>query len=208
MTTVANGTPASACSSATRSVGAPCTNRPSSARPGSAASTGRKPSTSEVRPYANVQRRARVGRRSGQRCVALPVRAAGTPAKCCPAGTAPSTHEPGPICARLPIRAPGSRVDRAPTIAPAPIRIRPMWTVSPSTQWPDRSTSGSTAAPLPSRSMPVTGGRECRSTPAASFTPSARAYHASQTPARFVAPLNSASFSATHSRMWTVPPRG
>ena len=83
-----------------------------------------------------------------------------------------------------------------------------MWTVSPSTQCPDRSTSGSTAAPLPIRSMPVTGGSECRSTPAASFTPSARAYHVNQTPARSVAPLNSASFPAVHSRMWTVPPRG
>jgi hypothetical protein len=42
--------------------------------------------------------------------------------------------DPAAISAPLPIRAPGSRVLREPTVAPAPIRILPMRTTSPSTQ--------------------------------------------------------------------------
>jgi hypothetical protein len=56
--------------------------------------------------------------------------------------------------------------------------------------------------------MPVTGGSECRSTSGPTLAPSARAYRSSQDPVSEVAPLNSASRSAVHSRRCTLPPRG
>ncbi len=73
-------------------------------------------------------------------------------------------------------RAQGKRMLRVPTTAPAPSLTCPISSRSPSSQYPDRSTSDSTAAPRPSLSMPVTGGRECRSTSAPTLAPRARAY--------------------------------
>ncbi len=121
------------------------------------------------------QKDERDGRRDGKERAALPSRIAGTPAQRWPVGTEPTTPEPGATSARLPMRAPGNSVLRAPTVAPAPIRMRPRTSRSPSSHQPDRSTSGSTAAPRPTFSMPVTGGSECRSTPGPIFAPRARA---------------------------------
>jgi hypothetical protein len=55
--------------------------------------------------------------------------------------------------------------------------------------------------------MPVTGGSACRSTSGPILAPSARAYRSSHDPVSEVAPLNSASRSAVHSRRCTPPPR-
>lgn len=97
---------------------------------------------------------------------------------------------------------------RVPTTAPAPTFTGPISSRSPSSQYPDRSTSDPTAAPRPILSMPVTGGSECRSTSGPTLAPSARAYRSSQDPVSEVAPLKPASRSAVHSRRWTLPPRG
>src|SRR5439155_13178309 len=115
-------------------VGAPAIAQARTAIPGSAATAGSRPRSTEVSPYAIAQNRERGGRLDGHRNAALPARAAGEPAHRCSAGTTPRTVDPGAISAPLPIRAPGNSVLRAPTRAPAPIRILPMWTTSPSTQ--------------------------------------------------------------------------
>ncbi len=88
---------------------------------------------------------------SGHECLALPRRSAGEPATSCPALTFPSTAEPGSTWPPAPMLAPGMSVLRAPTAAPAPTWIAPMWTESPSIHQPDRSTSGSMLQPLPQR---------------------------------------------------------
>ena len=105
----------------------------------------------------------------------MPRRSAGDPATSCPDFTLPSTAEPGSTWAPAPIVAPGIRVLRAPTVAPGPMWMAPMWTMSPSIHQPDRSTSGSTLQPLPSESRPVTGGSECSWTLLPIFAPRARA---------------------------------
>ncbi len=91
---------------------------------------------------------------SGQSCLALPRRSAGDPATSCPALTLPSTAEPGSTWPPAPMLAPGMRVLRAPTVAPAPMWTWPMCTMSPSIHQPERSTSGSTLLPLPSDRKP------------------------------------------------------
>ncbi len=143
--------------------------------PATKPTTGTRAVATEAAPYAVTHRVLRGGRWSGHQTRALPSRAAGDPAQRWPAGTRPNTAEPGAISAPLPMRVPGSSVERVPTVDPAPMRTAPTRTVSPSIQYPERSTSGSTDAPRPMRSMPVTGGSVCRSTSSAMRAPSARA---------------------------------
>ncbi len=114
--------------------------------------------------------------RPGRQCLALP-RAHGGGAGHQLAGLDLPEHRGArrPPAPRRRSTAPGISVLRAPTVAPAPIRTAPIWTLSPSIHQPDRSTSGSTLAPRPSVSRPVTGGSECSWTSRPIFAPRARA---------------------------------
>ena len=76
-------------------------------------------------------------------------RSAGEPAQNSPAGTTPSTSEPGATSASLPTEAPGLSVQRAPTRARAPTEIGADVDDVAVDPVPARSTSGSIAAPLP-----------------------------------------------------------
>ncbi len=98
------------------------------------------------------QKVPRTGRSFGQFRFALPSFTAGAPAQRCPVGICPVTAEPGATSARLPTLAPGKSMLRVPTTACAPTLTGPITSRSPSSQYPDRSTSDSTAAPRPSRS--------------------------------------------------------
>ena len=121
--------------------------------------SGRRESSTATAPYAAIQ--AAAGRRPVRPRSAGPLldRAGpGSPDQYSPSGTTPNTDDPAPprrpcrrrhrgraCCARRPGR--GRR--------PGPA---PRCTTSPSIQKPLRSTSGSIEQPVPSRSMPVTGG--------------------------------------------------
>ena len=126
------------------------------ARRGSAGSdepgdAGRRRPRSQRRPVAG-------GRSSPQGPRARPVRCAGAPHQASPAGTDPKTAEPGATSA------PASDAAARAAGCCGPRRARPrrparapMCSTSPSSQWPLRSTSGSTEQPSPRVSSPVTG---------------------------------------------------
>src|SRR5690349_21088100 len=173
--TVATGVHSAAGATAAVSDVASRTAQPITARPAASAASGRAPSRIDVNPYTATHSGARGGRWSGHGCLALPDFTAGEPLQYCPFLTLPTTPDPGATSAFLPTTAPGSSVVRAPIVASLPIVIGPTWNRSPSIQWPDRSTSGSMDARCPSRSIPVTGGAECRSTPLPTLLPSMRA---------------------------------
>ena len=102
--------------------------------PAAIARNGSRPSTAEDAPYAQSQRFG-VGGRSGASGLDVPpTRTAGDPAQRCPARTRPKTADPGAISALRPIRVPGASVLRVPIVAPAPMLMPPMRTVSPSIQ--------------------------------------------------------------------------
>ena len=146
------------------------------AAPASTAATGRQESSTATAPYAATQARLLAGRSDQGPRARFWIRSAGEPDQYSPAGTAPKTDEPGATSASLPDVGAGQSMLRAPTRARAPTRTGPRCTTSPSTQKPLRSTSGSIEQPAPSRSMPVTGGRLCRSTSRPTSAPSSRAY--------------------------------
>ena len=177
-------------------------------RPSRGAAAARRPRPSRRTP---APRRGLAGRASsttvrGRRST----RSAGEPDQNSPCGTRPRTAEPGATSASRPTPAPGPSVLRVPIRAPAPTSIAPMCSTSPSSQWPVRSTSGSTEQPSPQREQPGhrrqrvevdvppdrgarARGRTCRTTA-----------HRPGSPRR----SSSASRSASHRRRWILPPRG
>ena len=140
-----------------------------------------------------TQRPPRGALSRGQCRRAGPSNTAGDPTHSSPGGTESSTADPGATSAHGPTRVPGASVLRVPTVARLSIRTRPTRSTSPSSQCPRRSTSGSTAHPLPSVSSPVTGGSACRST--------SRADRSRRAPAR------TAAVHGAHDR-FSAPGRG
>ena len=144
------------------------TNAAMMASPGSAATSGSAPSTHGRRRRTRAPRacdrggRSRSASRRRPRPMLIGRRARRPSAG--RSGTTPVTPEPATMSA--PLADPGARQQRA-ARADAGARADPDRAdvqQSPSSQQPARSTSGSTAQPLPSFSSPVTGGRVCRST--------------------------------------------
>ena len=118
----------------------------------------------------------------------------------------PGAHpEPGSTMASRPMTAPG-RASTWSRPSPGLTTIAPICTMSPSIHHPARSTSGSTDAPSPSASNPVTGGSECRSTPRPIRRPT-RGEGDDRGRRRYSTPLDSTRRSAHQSRRWTLPPR-
>ena len=126
--------PAAARPTTSPQLSAPRTNAATTAAPTASETTGTRETTRDDSPYAATQRVRRGGRSSGHQSCARPTRTAGEPDQFCPAGTRPKTAEPGSTVAFRPILVPGISELRAPTELPAPIRISPMRTTSPSIQ--------------------------------------------------------------------------
>ena len=142
---------------------------------------------------------------------AEPAGRAGAPDQNSPAGTSPehrrARRDLGALADR---RRRGRACCARRPVARAPTRTGPRCRTSPSSQWPERSTSGSIEQPGPRVSMPVIGGTLCRSTslPDLRAQQPWRSRASTVAPERLAAPSSSASRSASHSRRCTFPPRG
>ena len=130
----ASGSQGSADRTAAEKVPVPCTAGSSTAAPLSIATTGSAAITSESAAKASSHSGRRGGASSDHGPRAVAWCSAGEPDQNSPAGTSPSTAEPGPTSASRPIVAPGSSRLRAPIRARLPIRISPICSRSPSIQ--------------------------------------------------------------------------
>lgn len=115
------------------------------------------PAAARATGHARTPRAAR-GSSEGHVTPASPSRRSGEPPQYSWAGTEDATREPAWISAQAPTRTPGSTMLRAPMRAWSPTTISPRTNVPASTQWPCRSASAPTLAPWPIRTRPVAEG--------------------------------------------------